>query len=913
MIWFVASLIPLTAFLMGAVHPWAFKAMEEIVLALVVVWITRIALGRCGWPTVDRKFRLPLIGLLLLLSTVAFQLVPLPVQVEKVISPSTYRLYQLSLPGWPERRPYSWLFESTIPPVAISNVRQDKLTSQGGAQHSTRPLTEKSTEGASERQHRFWFPISVAPSLTKVALLKFLSYFLLGLLTVYYPFQSRDSRLSGSYQALMRMLLVTGLLLGLVGLLQEFISNGKPLWIFTPYTFKSPDMWQGRAFGPFADPDHYACFLAMLLPPALVGIIFPEVLGKVRERAAVPLLSGAVAVIIIAALLATASRGGMLNAAVGVVVLGWLSSRLPAERLPKLFQLKRKRHLILAASMAALLSLAVYLAGNANQTLTDARLKESFSSESIGGRLIPAEDSMHMIADFPVFGIGMGAWPDLYRKYTRPPWSPVFMNATHDEYVQFLAETGAIGFLLLATFIFIIGRQTSHAILDLPTDQFAVVASFVASLVGLATHAVLDFPLRVPAIAVLATILCGFVIRATFQERTTDKSAVKMSAGKSMLGAAGIAIGLLGLMWVVTLQPQAPYPYDLKTPQNSEQMEQLLLAHPANSRVHIMLIALMDTKLPEDKALEELKTTVALEPNNPVAHDMYVRSLARHGQNEAALDQITESVFRAPDYTDHFYLNASWVPKLTTIERDAIEKGLQAAVRNGFANAITTLGDYYGNLREFHKEAALFRDSARTTRDPEQQAQLLSRAGSASAKAGNYQQAVNILQEAIRLRPEDTTAYEVLSMDVDAQKQQFDSARAVLNQGIQAGADAVTLYLKLAEVNRVAKDKNGEEEALKQVADLQPYNSEASHALGDVYLSDGRADQAILWLRKSTEANPSSAMAFFELAEAEELDYQFAAAQNDYTKALALEPDNLGMQAQFQQFKDRVAANSKPN
>src|SRR6202034_2118437 len=104
-------------------------------------------------------------------------------------------------------------------------------------------------------------------------------------------------------------------------------------WIFTPYSFKGQSVWGMRAFGPFANPDHYACFLAMLLPPALAGVIFPQVLGKVRERAAVPILFGVVTVVIIAALLATASRGGMLNAVVGVVVLGWLSGRLPTERM----------------------------------------------------------------------------------------------------------------------------------------------------------------------------------------------------------------------------------------------------------------------------------------------------------------------------------------------------------------------------------------------------------------------------------------------------------------------------------------------------------------------------------------------------------------------------------------------------
>jgi tetratricopeptide (TPR) repeat protein len=296
-----------------------------------------------------------------------------------------------------------------------------------------------------------------------------------------------------------------------------------------------------------------------------------------------------------------------------------------------------------------------------------------------------------------------------------------------------------------------------------------------------------------------------------------------------------------------------------------------------------------------------------------MARDLYVQELARRRQNEAALEQMRQSVFRAPSSTDHFYLSSDWVPKLTVGERDAIEKGLRKAMNERFDNAIATLGDYYEQLGDFRKEANLFIAAAKETIDSNQKSQHLTRAGRACAKTGSYDQATTLLREAIRLSPDYAAAYEYLSIDIDVPRRQFDSARVVLNQGIQAGADPTKLYIKLAEVDRAANDKVGEEEALKQAADLQPLNFEVSQELGNVYLSDGRTDDAVVWLKKATEADPSSAEALFQLAQAEESAYQFAAAQNDYTKALALEPDDVGMQSRFRQFKDRVAEGGRPN
>lgn len=896
---------------MGAVHPWAYKAIEECSLVLLIVWTIRTALGYEIIPSVTRSLRPILGGVVLLLLIVGVQLLPIPAGLEKAISPSTFRLYQIALPGWPDRAPYSWVLEKRM-----SKDTEAAANLNAGAESAESiPFTVRPTDSSkklSERGGTVRLPISIAPDLTKIALLKLLGYVALGLLIVFYPFETEERCHERSlYQVFARVLLATGLVLGFVGLLEEFFPNGKPLWIFSPYDFRGQTVWESRAFGPFASPDHYACFLAMLLPPALAGLMFPGMFGRVRERAAVPILAGVVAVIIISALLATASRGGLLNATVGVAVLGWLSSRLPPTQQLYLYRLKRRR-VICAAGASGLLILAVCLTGSLNRSAAGSRLKAPFRDESIVARLVPAEDTLRMISDFPIFGIGMGAWPDLYRGYARPPWSPVFMNAVHNEYIQLFAETGGLGFVLVAGIIIGVVRRVRSKLLFLPTDQFAVVASFIASLSGLAAHAALDFPLRIPAIAVLATVLMACVVRAVFQEQPASKTRARFNQTWSFATVAISAV-LVTVMWIVALQPQIPYPYDLGAPHTRERMVELLLSHPANPRIHLMLIGFMNADMPGDRAMEEMKTIVTLEPNNPVAHDMYLQLLARRGMNEAALSEMSKSVFYAPSTTDHFYLSPSWVPKLTEREREAIEKGLRKATSMRFEPAVTTFADYYEALQEFEKEGVLLIGNATATHNIEEQVHLLSRGGRAFAKAKDYERAVNALQQAIDLDPQDSEAYGYLSINVDVAKRQFKKARLVLNEGIKAGADPASLYLKLAEVNLAANDRNGEEEALKQAADLEPYNFQIIDKLGDVCLNDGDPAEAVLWLAKATRVNPDSAGAFFKLAQAEEAAYQFFAAGNDYTKALNLDPQNPEIRSGFYRFKQRLAANSQRN
>jgi O-antigen ligase len=99
----VIALVVFSPLALGAVHAWAYTIVELAVLLLYLCWIVQ-SLNRSSQAHEPRwkltVARTPLnLPLCLLMGVVLFQICPLPVWFIKVVSPSTYSLYFLTLPS----------------------------------------------------------------------------------------------------------------------------------------------------------------------------------------------------------------------------------------------------------------------------------------------------------------------------------------------------------------------------------------------------------------------------------------------------------------------------------------------------------------------------------------------------------------------------------------------------------------------------------------------------------------------------------------------------------------------------------------------------------------------------------------------------------------------------------------------
>ena len=347
----VMILVVSTPFALGAVYPWPAALIEIGVAVLVIVSVLKVASAASTPDDVSFSKSLPLIPpVLLLAGLVLFQLIPLPPQIMRPLSPATYQFYVKALPGWPHTAPYSgkaFVTPSVRPASgstrAISRILPTLQEVQQGtpvpfAKKAPPPRGKANSDGRRiERNGNYtsrrwrtilpatWYPLAISPELTRTALLRFVAYAGLFFVIVGYPFVDGSEGEKRFYRSVLAMVVVTGVLVAAVGLIERVYWNGKILWLFVPMDWGAPfpNVFP-RATGPFVDPDHFANYLNMVFPLALAGAFY-ELYSKSRRSAdAIRLLCACGAFIILSAIVLSLSRAAWLGVAVTTVVLSLL-------------------------------------------------------------------------------------------------------------------------------------------------------------------------------------------------------------------------------------------------------------------------------------------------------------------------------------------------------------------------------------------------------------------------------------------------------------------------------------------------------------------------------------------------------------------------------------------------------------
>jgi O-antigen ligase len=269
-----------------------------------------------------------------------------------------------------------------------------------------------------------------------------------------------------------------GFLVSVFGILQHLTFNGKLYW------FREM-RYGGIPFGPYVNRNHFAGFVELVVPLALV----PLVLGRVRrERWAVV---GLFAVLPVVALFLSASRGGIVSFGVELAVLALLMIRR-----------RTVGKQLLAGAAVLLLALLMV------SWLGVGRILQRFSSlqsleTTVGKRASMRRDTWRIFLDHPVAGTGLGTLQIVY-----PPYETLYdgkiVNHTHNDYLEALAETGFLGGLCCAWFLGVLLSQSLLRLRQL-NNSFAGALQFsglVASS-GFLVHGLVDFNLHIPANALL--------------------------------------------------------------------------------------------------------------------------------------------------------------------------------------------------------------------------------------------------------------------------------------------------------------------------------------------------------------------------------------------------------------------------
>jgi O-antigen ligase len=243
-----------------------------------------------------------------------------------------------------------------------------------------------------------------------------------------------------------------GLAIAVEAILQAYLSPGKVFGLFdTGY--------EHFVMGPIIYHTHFAVFIETVLPIALfLAFESYAYLG--------------ISAVLLAALVVSASRGGLILASGEVLVVLFLARRQRPEA--------HKRIIRIGVALAGVTAVLTLIVGFATAS-------ERFYTEALtAGRLQFAKSTVHMIAVHPLIGWGLGCWPSVYPAFaTFDPGAIV--NQAHSDWLQWTAEGGLpVGLAMLSLALWAI-RPALRSIWGI-------------GILAVLLHAAFDYPFSRPAI-----------------------------------------------------------------------------------------------------------------------------------------------------------------------------------------------------------------------------------------------------------------------------------------------------------------------------------------------------------------------------------------------------------------------------
>jgi len=341
--------------------------------------------------------------------------------------------------------------------------------------------------------------------MTRTACLTYLAYAMILLVAV------QMLRTQEDVKRLIGFLTVSGFLIALFAVIQDLTSKGEIYWMV-------PVHGSSFIFGPYVNHNHYAGIMEMLAP-------FPLVLSMMEELTPPKRVLLAFAGVFMAGtIFLSLSRGGMTAFGCEVVflaaVLWWKNA-------------SRRSAAIFAAACLLILMFLLWLGG---KNLVERFVSFKTDDASYHTRVQIARDSLPMIKARPLTGWGLGTFTTVYPQY-RTFYADVFINAAHNDYVQVLTETGALGFAAVLGFLAVVYVRAFRKLrgpgLDL--TQAATLAALLA-VTGILAHSLVDFNLQIPANAATFYVVAA-IAAASFQttrrrHRRSHRTAARIATGR---------------------------------------------------------------------------------------------------------------------------------------------------------------------------------------------------------------------------------------------------------------------------------------------------------------------------------------------------------------------------------------------
>ncbi len=134
------------------------------------------------------------------------------------------------------------------------------------------------------------------------------------------------------------------------------------------------------------------------------------------------------------------------------------------------------------------------------------------------GRTLMWQNTLHMIRDYPITGVGLGDFDAVYRRY-QTTMVNFFVAHAHNDYLEYAAETGLAGAALLFLPIFwLFGKMIASFLSDTRRFRSSIVLGCLGSALAILIHSATDFNLHIPANALIFAAVLGVGYKAACYE-----------------------------------------------------------------------------------------------------------------------------------------------------------------------------------------------------------------------------------------------------------------------------------------------------------------------------------------------------------------------------------------------------------
>ncbi len=335
-------------------------------------------------------------------------------------------------------------------------------------------------------------------------------------------------------------LLVLGSLQAMFGIWQAY-SGAK-----TIFGYERPEGYLLRASGTYICPNHLAGLLEMLLGLALAKLAFQHGKGhgSIQQVALKKFLLGYAAVVIVAGILHSLSRGGWVATAAGILgFVIWATFRA-RSRWPRI-----ALGVAIAGTFATMLFNVAAVRNYVALTFTENQPGASVSDPTLGGRTMYWQSTFKIIQENPLFGTGAGTWNYMQQKH-RHPGMQMNPEYAHNDILQLMSDYGIFGFsLVLAALACFYWQATRIVRRGVTSEQRAFAIGAILAVSMMLIHSWFDFNLHIPANAMVFVALLGMV--AGIEVPSSSAQRIEMQPAFRYAGAGALVLLAIGIAWQV--------------------------------------------------------------------------------------------------------------------------------------------------------------------------------------------------------------------------------------------------------------------------------------------------------------------------------------------------------------------------